>query len=726
MFHRNAILASSLALASLLGTAAQGQLVPSMWRYGQAYAFVSGLDQLNVSVPPVVARSRYLGHSSPDKVLHVAVSLPYGDAQGMQAFVDSVSDPKSPEYRKFITPDEVGAMFGLPINRVDAVVNYLKSYGLHIKLVGKNRLSILADGTVAQCQKVFHTTINEYRTYDPKEHGNTRYYSFATPLQMPSNLAGDVLDVSGLENFTKPFPMAINVNQGRTLYATSPFFNKGKQGQGRTVAISSWDGYLLSNIPTFYSTYQLPTPPGGVGSNVTVIPVDGGYTGGANGEADLDIQLVLGYAPLCNFLIYDGGGPLIDVLTQEANDNQADIISESYGWALSPSSATSAHNLHLSMNAQGITYMCASGDSGTNIGYGFYTYSFYEPEVLLVGGTEVTVQSDGTRVNEVAWPDGGGGWDDQDAVPFNKRPSWQVGTGVPTNINYRLGPDVAGNAGGPSDAYYIVFNGQLTTFSGTSCSSPAFAGGLATAEQQLMSLGGLPPNSQGKRRFGRINDLFYSQNGRSDVWYDVTSGSNGILPNGSISTAGLKWDFCTGWGAINFDKFVQTQLNNGNNTVNVSPSSVALLQGTYVSGSLNDIVNGTGTGYREKSATVPGVGESSIVQLTFPTGLAPTKIVSIAMTYKVSAVSGADPTGQIFLWNFTTSKWELVKSHTVIHTGATVQIPFTLYTKFANYVSSQGDVRALVRFLSPIGRRGEPGTSFTGNVRYAKFAVTKS
>ena len=56
-----------------------------------------------------------------------------------------------------------------------------------------------------------------------------------------------------------------------------------------------------------------------------------------------------------------------------------------------------------------------------------------------------------------------------------------------------------------------------------------------------------------------IQDLLYSQNGRSDVWFDVTSGSNGTLPNGSTSNAGAGWDFVTGWGAINFNGFVASQ-----------------------------------------------------------------------------------------------------------------------------------------------------------------------
>src|SRR5262249_40686373 len=146
-------------------------------------------------------------------------------------------------------------------------------------------------------------------------------------------------------------------------------YGGGSQGQGKNIAISNWDGYRLSNVPLYYSQYGLPTPPGGVGSNIHVVTISGGAGGGPPGaEGDHAIQMVLGMAPLCNFYIYDGGNSdLIGVLTREVNDNLADVISESYGWSLDSGTASSAHNLHLSMSAQGQTYMAASGDSGTSI-----------------------------------------------------------------------------------------------------------------------------------------------------------------------------------------------------------------------------------------------------------------------------------------------------------------------------------------------------------------------
>src|SRR4029077_8778366 len=79
--------------------------------------------------------------------------------------------------------------------------------------------------------------------------------------------------------------------------------------------------------------------------------------------------------------------------------------------------------------------------------------------------------------------------------------------------------------------------------------------------------------------FGRIQDLFYSQNGRADVWHDITSGSNGTLPNGSTSNAGPGWDFNTGWGAIDFNAFASTQIGGAVPTVPSVPTNLSATAG---------------------------------------------------------------------------------------------------------------------------------------------------
>jgi len=218
-----------------------------------------------------------------------------------------------------------------------------------------------------------------------------------------------------------------------------------------------------------------------------------------------------------------------------------------------------------------------------------------------VGGTIATTDATGNRLSETAWPQGAGGYT-TDGAMCNALPAYQkLGTpGIPSGISYRLLPDVSVNAGGAGQsgaAFPFYWNGQLIQYgSGTSFSSPLFAGGLGIAEQKLVSLGLLAADSHGNHRFGRINDLFYSQKLRPDVWYDITSGTNGTLPNGNASNAGVGWDTCTGLGAINFDGFVNSfgvsvGLAISPTTVSAGAKATGTVTLSAAAGSGGDVIN---------------------------------------------------------------------------------------------------------------------------------------
>jgi len=517
---------------------------------------------------PVVSRTQYLSHADPGQVLHVNVSLKSSNPEAFQAFVDDVSNPKSPNYRHFISPEEVGTRFGQSASAVQSVTNYLRSQGFTIKLVGKSRLNIVADGTVAQAEKAFNTTINRYQTVSSKDSGRPMFYSNAKPIQAPMSIASKMLTVTGLQNYSQPKRALLTLSQAQTLYGTAKEFSAGMYGQNRTIAYSNFDGYRLSNLAPYYQANSLPAPSGGVGSNVSIVTIDGGAgTGTPNGEGDLDMQMILGMAPQCNLIIYDGSQNETTVLTQEQDDNKADVISESYGWGFPPADEDANHQIHMAMSAQGITYLCASGDGGTSyLNQDQAAYPDIDPDVLTIGGTVATTDSAGNRQSETGWSQSGGGYTTDGAMCNVLPPYQKLGTtGMPTNLPYRLIPDVSLNASGPggSGAFAFYWNGQSVNYGqGTSFSSPLFAGGLGIAEQKLISLGLLSPDPNGHQRFGRINDLFYSQNLRSDVWFDVTSGNNGSLTNGQASNAGIGWDSVTGLGVINFDAFVNSLNNN--------------------------------------------------------------------------------------------------------------------------------------------------------------------
>lgn len=694
-------------------------LVGSAFLFGPIVARAQSLGTINVETPRTISRSVLVGRTDGAQVLHIAVSLPPRDLAGLQSFADSVSDPANANYRHFLTPAEVGSRFGATTQDVNQVVNYLKANGFTITLVAPSHFAVLATATVAQAEAAFHTTINNYHALAPMKGERSSYFAFSSPLQTPWPVATKILDVTGLSNAYKAVPLlsrghtataklakqgqagqTLTPTQARTLYNLAPIYGAGYTGTSRTVGISNFDGFDLTNVPLFYNQFGLPKPRAGVGSNITVITIDGGSeTGPAAGEGDLDIQMALGEAPLCSLRIYDGSDSEVDVLTLEASDNLVDAVSESYGWIQDPSGALAAHNVHLQMSVQGITYMVAAGDNGTLLEP--YSYPDYEPECLLVGGSVATVAASGLRQSEVAWSGGGGGWA-TDSVSFNVLPPWQHGKGVPTGINYRLVPDVALHADGVYEgyddcAYWFYFQGSLEPVAGTSCASPLFTGALVDSEQDLIAQGKLTAIS-GKYRLGRMNNMVYAQNGLSSVWYDITLGSNGTLPNGSTSVAGPNWDFTTGWGSINWQGFVNTFTGTGSSTT-VLPSTVAIYagQGYNASGGVAQLDAVDKSYYMQKAVVVANQGVVNAAQIGFTTTTSATNMTSLIVNVVANGPSGS--TNFIYLYDYLTNTYDVVSStaNTGLDQTITVLVP-----NFARYVSPSNKVLMINRMVMPL------------------------
>ena len=539
-----------------------------------------------------------------------AVSLAPRDQAGLQQFADMVSSPSSIFYRQYLTPEEVAARYGPSQEDISTTVNYLASKGITVDEVSKNGFVITAEGTTARVQAAFNTTIG----YASRSDGSGTFRTNLSALMAPASIASKIISVDGIDTSIRMQRRATTTTLNPTLtrgaFNDAPNYSAGYYGQGVNIAIANWDGYRLNNIPYWTSAYSLPVPSGGSGSNIHIVEVGSGKTygqGTPEGEGDLDLQAVLMAAPLANVYDYDDAtsdtAAPITTYSKISSDNIADIVTESYGWETSSSNTyygstyTSAYNLHLSMVAQGITYLAATGDSGTG---NFpsrgarYGYPDIDPSVLAVGGSVATVNSTtGVISSEASWGlsggDGGtGGFDPYDTsshgFAFNVAPSYETSyiSSKTKTYNYRLVPDVVSSAGGQNGlgeesspyadwALEIYYNdgsqyplGTLIQIDGTSIASPATAGGFGATWQRLFT--GITPNSKRSNvRLGRIQDFLYQNGSNTSVFYDITSGSSiGNLPGTSTAaTPAAGWDYATGWGSLNFYGLYQALVTAG-------------------------------------------------------------------------------------------------------------------------------------------------------------------
>jgi len=148
-------------------------------------------------------------------LLHLSISMPLRDPEGMKRFADSVSDPASPNYRHFASPEELGEQFGLPMDDVQKVCDYLVAKGMKIKLVAKSRQSILADATVAQAQEAFHTSISEFSVVESGKPEPVVRFAFTKAPYLPAAVRPFVTYVGGLENMNQPrHGPVINLHHG--------------------------------------------------------------------------------------------------------------------------------------------------------------------------------------------------------------------------------------------------------------------------------------------------------------------------------------------------------------------------------------------------------------------------------------------------------------------------------------------------------------------------------
>ena len=110
-----------------------------------------------------------------------------------------------------------------------------------------------------------------------------------------------------------------------------------------------------------------------------------------------------------------------------------------------------------------------------------------------VGGTTLTLDSNGAESSELAWSYSGGG-----VSEYFTRPSWQIGTGMPGGT-MRAVPDVACPAD-PNNGAVLFYNGAQTVVGGTSWSSPTWAGYCALINQARSNAGGVSGAQYALRR----------------------------------------------------------------------------------------------------------------------------------------------------------------------------------------------------------------------------------
>jgi len=534
---------------------------------------------------------------------HVTMMFRPTDAQqqALDKLLEEQQDVASPNYHRWLSPNEFAGQFGLSANDVNKIVAWLQEQRFTIDSLARDRRSISFSGSAQQIETAFRTTIHAYQV-----DGMTHYANASDPV-VPEALSDVVLGFRSLSNFalrprlrkravtTPTAPRFTSTISGyhyvspsdfATIYGLSGLYSSGLDGSDQKIAVMGQTNVLLSDIQAFRNAAGLEA------NDPEVILIPGSADPGTNNddlaEADMDLEWAGALAPRAH-IIYVNSTNVMDSLQYAITENLAPIVSVSYGDCEKNYSRQETRILAAlaqQANAEGITIVAPAGDSGAadcdwgiNITTATHGLSVDMPAslpyVTALGGSEfvegsaswanTNSASNGSVLSylpEAVWNDtavesvltaGGGGR----SINFAK-PTWQSGNGVP-NDGVRDVPDVSLTASADHDGYLICSNNSckngfrdsdnsLFVVGGTSITAPSFAGIVALLNQHAGSAQ------------GNINPVLYSLASTApQSFHDITTGGNQVpcrigttdCSNGSIGySAGVGYDNASGIGSL--------------------------------------------------------------------------------------------------------------------------------------------------------------------------------
>jgi hypothetical protein len=116
-------------------------------------------------VPAIVAHglAKLRGPHNPNDVLHLAVALQLRHRMALQRFLQTLDDPASPNYHRFLTQQQFNQQFAPTALQEAAVVHWLQAGGLTVTQTYPNRLLVDVHGTTSQIERLLHIAIDDYR-----------------------------------------------------------------------------------------------------------------------------------------------------------------------------------------------------------------------------------------------------------------------------------------------------------------------------------------------------------------------------------------------------------------------------------------------------------------------------------------------------------------------------------------------------------------------------------
>ena len=395
--------------------------------------------ELRGMVHPLVRVASDQGALADDLALNrILMTLRRSDEQetALKQLVDEQQDKNSPNFHKWLTPEEIGARFGPSDTDIATLTSWLTAHGFNNVSVSKGRTTVEFSGSAGAMRQAFGVSMHRFSYL-----GKSRTANITDPL-IPAALAPLVSGFSSLNNFPrKTFaekygiyrrdsqtgklqqvggtPQYVISSNGAnylgvtpydfaTLYNLNPLWNASVNGAGQTIAIVGESKLNPQDFVNFRNLFGLPLgntagPTGTQYLNIINNGPDPGYQDDEI-EGNIDVQWSGAAAPNATIDYVSSMGTEttagIDLSAQYIVDNNlAPIISESWG-ICEFGAGTSGNSFYRSLwqqaAAQGITVLVAAGDAGSGTCDQNKSYASYGLTVNAIASTPYNTAIGGT------------------------------------------------------------------------------------------------------------------------------------------------------------------------------------------------------------------------------------------------------------------------------------------------------------------------------------------
>lgn len=426
-----------------------------------------------------------VGDATPMKRMMLLLQRSPEQETALQEFMAEQMSNESPNFHKWLTPQQFGAQYGPADSDIQTITSWLTSHGFTAIRVAPGRNVIEFSGNVGQVRSAFHTEIHMFSVNGEQRQSNT------SDPQIPAALTPVVGGIVSLHNFPSQSMRRV----------VGQFMHSQKTGE-TTPLFTTTGGNFAVGPADFAKIYNIPASLDGTGGNIAIIgfsdidvtdahdfralfglpindPVvvnngpDPGFSS-EEGEADLDTQwsgavaqkatihYILSEATLTSDPLFLGAEYVID-------NNSDDVMSLSFGQCeagLTSAALSFFNNLWEQAAAQGITVTVSAGDNGTAgcDDFNTATTATFGTAVSGFASTPFNIAVGGTDFDDAGTQTSGGFWSTTNTagtrasaqgyiheIPWNDS---CAATATPTNLTTcATANGIVAGSGGPSAIY---------------------------------------------------------------------------------------------------------------------------------------------------------------------------------------------------------------------------------------------------------------------------------